>query len=209
MASGPSLRERRKQETRERIRGAARRLMAEGGYEQVTMRALAEAAGVGLGTIALHFKDKKTLLLSTFHDEIAREFLQAFSSVPEGGTLKEKFMVLVDRLYGYYERHAIFLRPVCREALFATGEWRDRFDGQLAELLDLVAELLDRHKELGDVRPDVSSHHVAMVCWSIYMNVLVDGLNAETFDAAAQRAKVEPLLDVLLGGVLARGNPPV
>ena len=205
MRGEESLREKRKRETRELIQRSARQLMVEYGYEKMTMRALARAAGVGLGTIGLHFKDKKSLLLSTFHDEIEREFLRAFEAMPSEGSLKDKLMSVVGAMYSYYGEHTIFLGPVAREALFATGEWRDRFDAQLREMLGLVAGLVERHKELGEVRADVAASHVAMAGWCLYLNVLIDGLNAEVFDVDAQIAKVEPLLDVLLGGVLA-GN---
>ena len=216
MAGKETLRERKKRETREQIQRAARKLMVESGYEKATMRSLAEAAGVGLGTISLHFKDKKTLLLSTFHDEIGRESLRAFESVPQVGTLKDKFMNIVAALYGYYGEHSIFLRPVVREAVFATGEWKMRFDAQLHEMIwmkiampaagGLVVGLVERHKELGEVRPDVSGHHVAMAGWSLYLSGLIDGLNAETFDVDMQLARLEPLLDVLFDGVLVKGG---
>ena len=205
MKGEESLREKRKRETRELIQRAARRLMVEYGYEKMTMRALAKAAGVGLGTIGLHFKGKKSLLLSTFYDEIEREFLMAFEAMPREGSLKDKLMSIVGTMYGYYGEHTIFLGPVAREALFATGEWRGRFDDQLHEMLGLVAGLVERHKELGEVRADVFAPHVAMAGWCLYLNVLIDGLNSEVFDVDAQVAKVEPLLNVLLGGVLA-GN---
>jgi AcrR family transcriptional regulator len=206
MTQGQSLRERRKQETREQIKRAARTLMVEVGYDKVTMRALAAAAGVGLGTIGLHFKDKKTLLLSAFHDEIGQESLRAFEAMPQEGSLKEKLMSILGGLYAYYGRNALFLRPVVREALFATGEWRERFDAQLGEMIHLITGLVDRHKALGEVRQGVSGHHVAMAGWSLYLNGLIDGLNGETFDVEAQLAKVEPLLDVLLNGVLTQGD---
>lgn len=206
MAHGQSLRERRKQETREQIKQAARALMVEVGYDKVTMRALAEAAGVGLGTIGLHFKDKKTLLLSAFHDEIGQESLRAMEAMPREGTLKEKFMSVLGGLYAYYGKNALFLRPVVREALFATGEWRERFDAQLGEMINLISGLVDRHKALGEVKPEVPGHHVAMAGWSIYLNGLIDGLNCDDFDVEAQLAKVEPLLDVLLDGVLFKGD---
>lgn len=206
MASEMSLRERRKQETREQIQRAARTLIAECGYEGATMRALAEAAGVGLGTIALHFKDKKSLLLSTFYDEIGEASLRAVESVPEDGPLKEKLLHILRGLYVYYGRHTIFLRSVVKEALFATGEWKEKFDAQLVAMVGLVAGMIDAHKESGEVRGDVSSRAVAHVGWSIYLNGLIDGLNSDEFDPEVQAAKIEPLLDALLTGVLSRGG---
>lgn len=201
-----SLRERRKQETREQIQRAARRLMARSGYERVTMRALAEAAGVGLGTIALHFRDKQSLLLSTFYEEIERESLEALAAAPREGSLKDKLMNVAAALYGYYAENTVFLRPVFREALFATGEWRKQFDVQHAALLAQVAGVIEAHKASGEVRPDVSSEAVALAGWGLYLSVLVDGLNAETFDVKTLLDRLEPMFDVLLKGALAQGG---
>lgn len=202
MTSSLSLREKRKLETREQIQRAARSLITECGYEKTTMRALAEAAGVGVGTIALHFKDKKSLLLSTFHDEIGEVAVRAIESVPEDGTLKDKFLFILEALYGYYGEHTIFLRSVAKEALFATGEWKELFDAQLMGVIKRISAMIDMHKTSGEVRSEVNNHHVGAVCWSLYVNGLIDGLNGEVFDAKAQVAKVEPLLDVVLNGVL-------
>lgn len=203
MTSETTLRERKKQETRAQIQRAARTLITECGYEKTTMRSLARAAGVGLGTISLHFKDKKSLLLSTFYEDIGEVTFSAIESVPQNDSLKEQLLSILRALYAYYGEHTIFLRSVVKEALFATGEWKERFDAQMIEVVRRVSALIDTHKETGAVDPTVLSQDVALVCWSIYLNGLVDGLNAEEFDAATQVAKVETLLDVVLNGVLA------
>lgn len=201
-----SLRERRKRETREQIRQAARRLMQEKGFDRLTMRGLARAAGVGLGTINLHFKDKRTLLLSTFYDDIGEASLRALKEAPRDGTLKEKLMSMLRGLYGYYAKNALILRPVVREALFASGEWKERFDTQLDGILSRVAGLVEEHKAMGEILFHVRSRDLASVCWAIYLSGLVDGLNRESFDVEAQAGKVEPMLDVLLDGAFVQGE---
>ncbi|EGB15460.1 regulatory protein TetR [Pseudodesulfovibrio mercurii] len=203
MAKDASLREERKAETRRRIQAAARTLIAEKGFEATTMRDLAQAAGVGVGTIALHFRDKTSLLFSSFFDDIGEVSRRAIASAPRDVPLREQFRHMLRTMYGYYGEHTLFLRSVVKEALFATGEWKARFDGQLREIVGEVAGLIEARKATGEVRSDVSGLQLAMVCWSLYAGGLIDGLNRERFDVEGQVASVMGLLDVVLAGVLA------
>ncbi len=196
-----SRQEARKLETRQQIQDAARLLIAEHGYEKTTMRMLAKAAGVGLGTIALHFKDKQSLLLASFYDHIGALSMEAIESAPYDAPIRERLLSVVSALYGFYDTQSLYLRPVVREALFIQGEWRERFDAQIEECMGLMIPFFEVAKERGEVNPDVESLHAAMVCWSLYVNVLIDGLNAENFDAELQLAKFTPLLDLALKGI--------
>ncbi len=49
------------------------------------MRALAERAGVGLGTIFKHFPDKPSLLVAAFQDDLGRVVQEAFRTLPKKG----------------------------------------------------------------------------------------------------------------------------
>ncbi|MGE4422305.1 MAG: TetR/AcrR family transcriptional regulator [Pseudodesulfovibrio sp.] len=206
MNKGGTLRDRRKAETRQRIQEAARRLISESGFEATTMRGLAREAGVGVGTIALHFQDKTSLLFSSFFDEIGAVSRRAIEGAPRDLPLREQCRHMLRTMYGYYGGNTLFLRSVVKEALFATGEWKVRFDGQLVEMIGKVAALVEACKATGEVRPEVSSLGVAMVCWSLYAGGLIDGLNRDRFDVEGQVAGVMAQLDVVLTGVLAGGG---
>ena len=62
--SGPGLRERKKQQTRQLIADKARRLFAECGFEQVTVAQVAEAADVAEATVFNYFPTKEDLFYS-------------------------------------------------------------------------------------------------------------------------------------------------
>ncbi|MFF4257037.1 TetR/AcrR family transcriptional regulator [Streptomyces sp. NPDC001663] len=66
---------------RARIMEAAARLVIERGAEQVTMEAVARAAGVGKGTLFRRFGDREGLLLALLGDAEA-EFQEAYSEGP-------------------------------------------------------------------------------------------------------------------------------
>ncbi|WP_306457930.1 helix-turn-helix domain-containing protein [Streptomyces sp. SA15] len=63
---------------RSRLLGAAAQLIAEQGAENVTMREVAEAAGVGKGTLFRRFGDRNGLLLALL-DEAEAEFQEVYT----------------------------------------------------------------------------------------------------------------------------------
>ena len=69
--TGPSLRERRRQETAELITDAVLTLMAEAGIDGLTMEAVAERVGVSLRTVYRYFPDRASLLAAALarHNE--------------------------------------------------------------------------------------------------------------------------------------------
>jgi AcrR family transcriptional regulator len=66
---------------RARLLKAVARLVAERGAEHVTMHEVAEAAGVGKGTLFRRFGDRDGLL-PALHGEAEAEFHEAFTSGP-------------------------------------------------------------------------------------------------------------------------------
>jgi AcrR family transcriptional regulator len=79
--------EARKQAARARIVGAARELIAHGGYGEAQVAAVAERAGVATGTVYRHFPSKADLFAEVFRQASQREVdaLAAAAAEAEGG----------------------------------------------------------------------------------------------------------------------------
>jgi TetR/AcrR family fatty acid metabolism transcriptional regulator len=66
------------QDTRERIRQAAVRVFSREGFDRASVKSIAEEAGVAVGSIYNHFRNKDDLLISVFEEEFRQrmDFLE-------------------------------------------------------------------------------------------------------------------------------------
>ena len=82
--------EARKQATRERIVAAALDLVATGGYSSAPVQAVAERAGVAVGTVYRHFPSKSDLFAEVFRRASQRELDVVRAAAADGGGSSEE-----------------------------------------------------------------------------------------------------------------------
>lgn len=90
-------RERKKAQTRQAISDAAMELFLERGYEQVTLREIADAADIAASTLFTHFATKESLVFDLDRD-IESGLVRAVSQRASGVTV-------LDALRGHLETH--------------------------------------------------------------------------------------------------------
>lgn len=91
-----ALMEERLASNRERILVAARRLIAEGGYREAQIAAVATEAGMSTGMIYRYFRSKAELFIEVMTAAIARE-LDILNGIAKGsGTAKERLYAAVE-----------------------------------------------------------------------------------------------------------------
>ncbi len=139
-------RQKRSQDRRTRIIEAAYRLFDEQGYQKVTMRLIADAAGVSLGTPYSYFRDKKAVfqavlvcyaeeLRSVFAEEIERVMAKTKSLE---GCVYELLLVL-RRLT---ERHRILQKDAIILSLVDEDVRRFFIQGELASAGGIIDRFL-------------------------------------------------------------------
>jgi len=77
--------ERRKRETYDRLKNATMMLLAEVGYQKLTIKAITDTADLGYGTFYLHFTDKDDIvwhIMKTNIDGLTEQFNERVKDIP-------------------------------------------------------------------------------------------------------------------------------
>jgi AcrR family transcriptional regulator len=197
------LRERKKQEARQRISTVATELFLEHGFEGVTVAEIAEAAGCSKMTVFNYFPRKEDLFLDRYAE--AEDLLvTAIREREPGRPVVEAVRALTHRLLA--ERHSLSgTRPETAEygrVVVASPALCSRAREQVDELESAVAAVLT--EETGD---PVGSALVGRLLLAAVRTVvitaagrLVDGDEAEAV-AADQIGVVDRAFDLVANGV--------
>lgn len=188
------------QATRTRIVRAAVELFAAQGYDAVTMKDIARAAGVGDATVYSYFATKDRLLLG-FFDEAAAQALAVTRASPgfDGYDLASRLQRLVDALLDVLQpdRAVVHMarRMLARAPLLMLGDQL-----QAKQLLKTeVLAWIDAAVAAGELPPTDHARAVS--------GLLVDGLQGVVglwlHDDSPGHAQTTQLVDQLLGLVVA------
>lgn len=174
---------------RERVLVAARRLFGERGSEGVSMDAVAEAAGVGKGTVFRRFGDRAGLMEALLDDEM-REFQDTFLHGPpplgpgaDAGTRLRAFL---------HELAAVLDRNI---DLVLAAELASTHPPAVFEALALHLRLL-----IGELAPAANAEILADMLLSALSASMLDRVRrGRGHELADVWAAIDDLLDGLLG----------
>jgi AcrR family transcriptional regulator len=193
LAAAPaSLRQSRKEATRNRVIRAARELFDTQGYQGTTIREIARHADVSVGSVFTTFASKGEILSQVMQDRLDGLYAELDRVMPHlrGATL--------DRLRTMFAIHFAF--EVQHTRLFlahiaAAYDWTlppsARPMGRTPRLQEIMRECLEKGVAEGDVCPDVDHQEVvnlmvAAYAW-IYRLAAWEDADAATMTAAMDR----------------------
>jgi AcrR family transcriptional regulator len=186
-----------KERTRQALLAAARETIAARGFAATTARDVAEAAGVAVGTVFVHFPTMGRLA-ETLLDETVGEALVRAGDGPSGNNLVEQLLHISAALYDAYLADPELSRQVVSGSLFEAAP-----DGpssrRMAEFSRWVGVRVEAAVAAGQLEP-VPPADAFLSFFALYFGVLVLGLRGE-LDAAGQLN--------LLGRMLRRTFRPV
>lgn len=131
-------REQQKQVTREKILLTSARLFQEVGYDKVSTRLIAKEAGVGIGTVFAHFKDKKTLTMALFHHKLDANINGFFEEAAKHPNGLEFFLSYAKGLYDFYNEDRAFSIALLQSSFFDVAY----FEQQVSMFVAMVADKL-------------------------------------------------------------------
>ena len=123
---------------RERILDAAMELAAEGGYDAVQMREVAERADVALGTVYRYFPSKVHLLVAAM-SRTFQTLQDSVRSTGNSGTPEERIYRVVATVTRYLARHRRLSGAMIRALMSADVEAAREVEQAGDQLVELIA----------------------------------------------------------------------
>jgi len=154
------------------ILDAAMSLLTEKGYTKTTISNVAERAGIGRGTVYWHYESKDDLFFALFTREIETLETSMEPLLQRDGPALQTIDALVHLAFAYYAESGRLVQAV----LSVLGGADEAFQQRLVTLTkdlysrydQILAGLLERAKDEGDVRPDLDSEITAAAILSIF-----------------------------------------
>ena len=194
----PGLRERKKQQTRERIASVALELFAERGYDHTTLAEIAEAADVSPRTIFAYFQSKEDIL---FCDEplMYERLEQTLMERAPGQTTVDALRVFVASFHEADEQ------AVLRKRIIGASEGlRNSERARSAPMEELITASIAQ--DLGDVGPDDIRPRLIAASVTAAFSAVRDRLQDESGEPLPYEQALEILdqvLEFLRGGLEA------
>lgn len=143
---------------RDKILTEAREMIKENGYEKLSMRNLAKACNIGIGTLYNYFKNKHSIVL-----EIVRLDWEASLNRLEkvrgvSSTFEEKMKFIYDELENYLYNHIDIFVLLYNEEKNKPNHFKDNIFGSLYVLTD---EIINYHKENGYLKIDLDTRSIS------------------------------------------------
>lgn len=195
-----------KKETRKAILESTRLLFNDRGYDKTSTRAIASAAGVGVGTVFSHFADKTSLLIAALLDDLAKTQTAALQRFPENAPVCEKFLHLARYFYAYYATHPDLSRTLLKEMWFVDGKWGQELVAQADQFISFVESMLVDAIENDEIKSQTDTRLCARAFFSHYLNVLFAGLCQHNVDVDDMVDLLSDLLNQLMEGVGTSDN---
>jgi len=171
-AGSGSSRGARKEETQARILDVARAHFERHGFEASSFRSIAEEAGVAVGTVALHFVDKKGLLHAALYDDLERAIALCLARGKRGG-LATRLTDIMEPAYEYYGWRPELSRTLLESSLFAASPWKERFAGQAMRVHVRIVEVVTAARTRGEIASDTDVIVFAAAVFSFYYMALI------------------------------------
>ena len=174
---------------RQEILLAAGRVFIRSGFRLATMEDIAEAAGVGVGTLYTYFENKEHLLASLLAEsaELLHERLKAAAAKPVPPGLG---LIAINRAYAdYFAEYPDYFRIQLlfhydRNLAGASPKERKRVQMLARRNFELLADKIREGQRLGMFRNDVEPMAAATVLWASYTGVFLAATNQALLELA-------------------------
>ena len=160
-----------KQETRQRILDAARKLFCRKGFQQTTTRDLATEASIATGTMFNYFPSKEHLALAIIDSSLEAAAAEFGESRSDGESLEEALFAHVAIALRHLRPHRGYVGDVVESTLspFSRANGEGTADALRVRHLETVREIIERHASPSTPHPSAVTMHLY---WTMYLGVV-------------------------------------
>lgn len=191
-----------KQDKLRRIKEAARALFIAKGYDETSMREIAQRAGVALGTPFSYAADKRDLLFLTVNNELEDAALRAAAAVTDTASVRQNLLAAFRVVYEFFGREPRLARLTLREMQFyQVGPQAERFLQTRNRMIELSVRAIAIAQRNGEIRADEDARTVGMVVFSSFQMAIRLWLMRKRVRVEDGIAELARFIDVILKGL--------
>ncbi len=189
--------------TRRRLREAARELILERGFDNATLRAIAQRAGMGASSIYRHVRSKEELLIWELADLQDEAWTRFRLGDDRGRPTRERVRRFFQVQHELLAERADFTVIALRAATYP----RERAAREALKLNDrtvaLLTEILQSGRKQGDLSPGLDVLAAANALFQVSSSARISWANGLVSESGCRRS-IESSVDLLFQGI---GNP--
>jgi len=163
------IREKKKKKTRTAILDAALNLFTRQGYENTSISQLAQAAGIGKGTVYGYFETKSEIFLAFCENQLAFVYQELAEKSHPDIPLIQKLLTLFMGEFRFVSRNKEFGRIMLRETVFPKELTVERSKELDNKYIDLMVPMFKQAQKCGEMRTDLELIFVVGHFYALYI----------------------------------------
>ena len=169
--ASPSLnhRDRRKQETRRRVLQAAKDLFDRHGYDTVTIRMIADAAGVAVGSVFTTLPSKSAVLDAIVIDALAEQDHRIELALVGAEGVVARVRCIFATLYTYHDDRFMLLLQAISHSWVRAPEAEVAVRAAIAPLYRRIERTLRAAREVGELSDDADLRLITDTLFATYI----------------------------------------
>ena len=206
-ARKPGVRERSKSERQQRILLAAREHFSNFGYDDATLRGIAESAGLGVGTLFNYVSHKRDLIFLIFNEEIDTLTATALAKTRPWKSFRENVLTITDPHYSLFAGNPVLARILLSETVLETpGLHLDRYLRVRVRLLEGMESLAHTAQDRGELRAEIHPATIARNTFLSFTAALRWWVTQPAPDSRQGQLDYAEMLEMQLGGLKRRAS---
>ena len=200
-----SVRERSKNLRQQRILQGAREQFSKFGYDDATLRGIAEAAGLSVSTLFNYVSHKRDLIFLIFNEEIDTLIEKAMATTRPWKSFRENVLCLTDPQFELFAADPVLSRILLTEILLETpGRHLGRYLSVRLRVLQRIEALVVAAQNTGELRLQLNPEMVARHTFLSFTAALRWWIMEPAPEARAGKLEYAAMLETQLEGLADR-----